>query len=103
MREPQFDKTLTFSAAAAATTSLAAATVGARHRIHGMRITAAGAVVVTLQSAGNVLEKFNLVAGVPLVLPLRTPAYMRTNENEALQITLGGAVQVDAAFEVVTG
>lgn len=100
--EPSYDQKIGFSAAAAATTALVAATSGARTSVQGLRMTAGGTVVVTIKSGTNVLEIFNLVAGVPLVLPLRTKPYMRTNKGEALNITLGAAIQVDAQFEVIT-
>lgn len=86
--------------AAAATTDLVAAVAGKSVRAYGLRLSVAGAVVVTILDGATVLEVFNFgAAGGAANLELRSLPYYVTTAGAALRITLSGAVQVDGVLE----
>lgn len=94
---------LRINVAASGDTALVAAAAGRRTRVHALRLSVAGAVVVQIKAGSTVLEVFNFAAaGTMPPLDLRAAAYFGTAENEALNINLSGAVQVDGAIEYTT-
>ena len=95
-----YDADLRISTSTSGDNQLFAAVVGRRHRVHGLRLSVAGAVTVQLRSASTVLETFVFAgAGYAYVLPTRVAHYMQTAENEALNLNLSGAVQVNGVLE----
>lgn len=97
--ETTYDMDLLLSSAAASTVPIQAAVPGKQIVVHGLRLTAAGDQTVTIKRGATTLEVFNLTKGVPLVLPLRKRPYFVTGTNEALNATLGAAIQTDGRFE----
>lgn len=96
----QHDTTLRINTAALGDTELVPATASKRCRVFGLRLSAAGAVVVQIKRGSTVLEVFNFAgAGVMPPLVLRDDPYFTTDINQALNINLSGAVQVDGALE----
>lgn len=95
---------LRINKAAAATTDLVAAVTGQSIRVYGLRMNAAGAVIVSILDGSTVLERFNFgAAGDSFTLDLRQQPYYTTAAGNALAITLSGAVQVDGVVEYSVG
>lgn len=91
---------LRINTAASGDTALVAAAPGLRCRVHGLRLSVAGAVIVQIKAGSTVLEVFNFAAaGTMAPLHLRFQHYYETAANEALNINLSGAVQVNGALE----
>ena len=91
---------LRINTAASGDTALVAAAPGLRCRVHGLRLSVAGAVIVSIKAGATVLEVFNFVgAGTMTPLVLRFQHYYQTAPNEALNINLSGAVQCNGALE----
>jgi hypothetical protein len=95
------DNSLTINVAASGdTTLIAAGGAGRVTRVHGMRLSVAGAVIVSIKRGSTVLEVFNFAgAGVMPPLELREQPHYLTASNEALVINLSGAVQVNGMLE----
>lgn len=82
------------TAASGATQIVAAPGAGKRIRVLGFGLVAAGAVTAKWQSAANDLTgAMSLVTGTPLTGPATPGGILDCNANEALNISLGGAVQ----------
>lgn len=95
------DNSLTISTAASGdTTLIAAGGAGRITRVHGLRLSVAGAVIVSIKRGSTVLEVFDFAAaGVMPPLVLREQPYYLTAADEALVINLSGAVQVNGMLE----
>lgn len=103
-------KYLAVSYATASTQELVAApTDGSRIKVYGYHLVAAGAVVATLKSGSTGMTgAMTMATGVPQSHPVggsrldKANACMRCAPNEALNLTLGGAVQVSGwiAYDV---
>jgi len=92
------------SANTSGSTPLLAATPGQTNRVHGLRLSVAGAVVVSILDGATLLERFNFAGnGGGIVLDLREKPYYTGSVNTALNISLSAAVQVDGRLEYVTG
>ena len=91
---------LAINVAASGDTALVAAATGLRCRVYALRLSVAGAVIVQIKAGSTVLETFNFAAaGVMPPLELRFQHYYETAANQALNINLSGAVQVNGAIE----
>lgn len=91
---------LTINVAASGDTALVAAAPGLRCRVHGLRLSVAGAVIVQIKAGSTVLEVFNFAAaGTMAPLELRFQPYYETAPNQALNINLSGAVQCNGVVE----
>jgi hypothetical protein len=94
------DSQLRINVAASGDTALVAAASGKRTKVHALRLSAAGAVVVQIKDGTTVLETFNFAAaGTMPPLVLRHAPYYTGSTNTALNINLSGAVQVDGRLE----
>jgi len=94
------DSSLRINVAASGDTALVAAASGKRTKVHALRLSAAGAVVVQIKDGTTVLETFNFAAaGTMPPLVLRHAPYYTGSTNTALNINLSGAVQVDGRLE----
>lgn len=91
---PQVDQQAVVNTSTSGDNSIVSATSGAITRVNEMRLTAAGAVTVTVKRGSTTLDVIQMVAGVPYILPLRLEPYYRTAANEAFILNLGGAVAV---------
>lgn len=81
-------------------TELVAQAPGLRCRVHGLRLSVAGAVIVQIKAGSTVLETFNFAAaGTMAPLQLRFQPYYETAAKEALNISLSDAVQVNGVLE----
>lgn len=91
---------LLIKTAASGDTALVAAAPGLRCRVHGLRLSVAGAVIVQIKTESAVLEVFNFAeAGTMAPLTLRFQPYCETAANQALNINLSDAVQCDGVLE----
>lgn len=91
------------NAAASGDTSLVAAVASQTTRVYSMRLSVAGATVITIKRGSTTLEKFNMAgAGGAVVLDLRDRPYYKTATNEALVLNSSTAVQIDGVLEYVT-
>lgn len=91
------------SANTIAPTALLTAVAGQTHKVQGLRLSVAGAVIVTLLDGATVLEKFNYAGvGGGIVLDLRDKPYWTGSVNTALNIVLSAAVQVDGHLDYIT-
>lgn len=94
---------LRINVAAAGDTALVAAVAGQATRVYGLRLNVAGAVIVQIKRGATILEVFNFAgAGGGAYLDLRELPYYTTAANEALNINLSAAVQVDGQLEYFT-
>lgn len=93
------DALLTINTAASGDTTLVAASAGQSCKVHSLRLSVAGAVIVTIKRGATVLEVFNFAGVERMTLPLRFQPYYQTATNEALVINLSGAVQCNGALE----
>lgn len=109
------DVNMVASAAAVSTTSqristntagdnvLLSAVVAKSHRIHSLRLSVAGAVIVQVKDGTTVLEVFNFAGnGGGLTLDFREKPYYVCATNSAFTINLSAAVQVEGRFEYIT-
>lgn len=89
--------------AALGDTSIIAAVAAQTIRGHRLRITAAAAVVFQFRDglAGTVMEEFQMVAGVPVILDLSDRPYFKGTTNTALVINLSLAIQVSGILEYI--
>lgn len=97
--DPNYDREYLVTVSTATTTAAIAAAADRRASVYGMRISAGGTGIVTIQSGSTVLERFNVIAGSNIILPLRVRPYFKTAVNEALNVVTSAAVQVDVRFE----
>lgn len=82
---------------------LLAAVAAKTHRIHSLRLSVAGAVVVQVKDGATVLEVFNFAGnGGGLTLDFREKPYYVGGVNTAFIINLSAAVQVEGRFEYIT-
>jgi len=94
------DSTLRINTASSGDTELVAAVTGASTKVYGLRLSVAGAVIVTIKRGSTTLEVFNFAAaGTMAPLALRDAPYYQTASNEALTINLSGAVQCNGVLE----
>lgn len=94
---------LRINTAAAGDTVLVAAVAGQITRVHSLRVSVAGAVIVQVKDGATVLEVFNFAGvGGAVILDFRSRPWYRTTANTALNINLSAAVQVDGRVEYVT-
>ena len=91
------------AAASGDTTIVAAPGSGKRIRVHCLRLSVAGAVVVQIKTGTTVREVFNFAAAGNYALDLRVSPYYVAAENEAIVINASGAVQVDGRIEYTAG
>ena len=94
------EATLRINTAASGDTALVAAVADKTCKVYGLRLSVAGAVIVSIKAGSTVLEVFNFAAAntmAPLVL--RFAPYYQTGTNEALNINLSGAVQCNGVLE----
>lgn len=84
-------------------TALVAAVSGQTTRVHAIRLSVAGAVIVQIKNGSTVLEVFNFAGnGGSVLLNFRGRPYYKTSANTALNINLSGTVQVDGRLEYIT-
>lgn len=89
--------------AALGDTTLVPATAGKVTRVYSLRLSVAGATIVTLKNGAVPLEVFNFAAaGGSVNLVLRDETYYTTGLNTALILNSTVAVQVDGRMEYVT-
>lgn len=73
-----------------------------RTRVRGLVLSSDATVTAELLSGSTRLVRFNLIAGVPVVLPLTEGGigehWFQCAAGEPLNIVLGGAEQVDGAI-----
>lgn len=94
------DSALRINTAASGDTALVAATADKRIKVHALRLSVAGAVIVQIKDGATVLETFNFAAaGTMPPLVLRHAPYYVGSTNTALNINLSGAVQVNGRIE----
>lgn len=94
---------LRINTAAGGDTPLVAAVAGQTTRVHSLRLSVAGAVIVQIRDGATVLEVFNFAGvGGAVVLDFRSRPWYKTTANTALNINLSAAVQVDGRVEYVT-
>jgi hypothetical protein len=94
---------LRINVSASGDTSLVAAVAAQTTRVHALRLSVAGAVIVQIKDGATVLEVFNFgAAGGSIVIPFRSRPHYKTTANTALNINLSAAVQVDGRIEYVT-
>lgn len=94
------ESTLQINTAASGDTELVAAAAGLSCKVYGLRLSVAGAVIVSIKRGSTVLEVFNFsAAGTMAPLVLRFQPYYKTGANEALNINLSGAVQCNGVLE----
>lgn len=100
---PAAPQALRINVATSGDTALVAAVALQATRVYGLRLSVTGAVIVQIKRGSTVLEVFNFAAnGGALVLDLRELPYYATAANEALNINLSAAVQVDGQLEYFT-
>ena len=100
MESTYADARLRINTAASGDTTLIAAVAGLSTKVYSLRLSVAGAVIVSIKAGSTVLEVFNFVgAGTMAPLVLRFKPYFQTATNEALVINLSGAVQCNGAIE----
>jgi hypothetical protein len=93
------------NAAAAGDTVVVAGVAGQSVRVYGLRLSVAGATIVSIKDgAGTVLEVFNFAgAGVAPPLDLRDETYYTTVSGNGLIVNSSAAVQVDGRLEYFQG
>ncbi len=91
------------NAAGSGDTTLVAAVSGQTTRVHRLRLSAAGATIVTIKRGSTSLEVFNLAGnGDGVILPLSEEPYYITAANETFVLNSSAAVQVDGYLEYIT-
>ncbi len=94
---------LRINTAASGVTQLVAAASGQTTRVHRMKLSVAGAVIVQIRNGATVLEVFNFAgAGGNVILDFDGNPWYETSANTALNINLSAAVQVDGRVEYIT-
>lgn len=93
------------NAAATGDTVVVAAVAGQSVRAYGMRLSVAGATIVSIKDgAGTVLEVFNFAGvGGGVVLDLREDTFYETSGGNAFIINSSAPVQVDGRLEYFQG
>lgn len=93
------------NAGASGDITVVTAVAGQSVRVYGLRISVAGATIVSIKDgAGTVLEVFNFAgAGVAPPLDLRDETYYTTASGDALIVNSSAAVQVDGRIEYFQG
>lgn len=101
---PTIDLTgLHINTAASGDTTLVAAVASQTTRVHRLKISVAGPVVVQIKDGATVLDVFHFVGnGRNVILDFSSRPWYVTTANTALVINLSGAVQVDGRVEYVT-
>ena len=90
------------NAAASGDITLVTPGTGQSVKVHALRLSVAGAVIVTLKRGSTTLEVFNFAgAGSMPPLELRQAPYYQTGAAEALVLNASGAVQVNGRLEYV--
>lgn len=91
------------STAASGDTTLVSATASQTTRCYRLRLTAAGTVTakITDGAAGTVLERFEMIAGQSVLLPLSDRPYHKGTANTAMILNLSAAIQVSGVYEYV--
>jgi hypothetical protein len=84
-------------------TPMVSATASQTTRGHRLRLTAAGTVVVKITdgAAGAVLERFDMIAGQTIHLPLSDRPYHKGTANTIMMLNLSAAVQVSGVYEYI--
>lgn len=86
----------------AATGDIVAAVAAKRIRVYAAQLVAAGAVTAQFKSsaAGTSLTgAMSMITGVPVTFPYNEKGWFETDvANQALNLTLGGAVQVSGVL-----
>lgn len=86
----------------AATGDIVVAVAAKRIRVYAAQLVAAGAVTAQFKSsaAGTALTgAMSLITGVPVTFPYNEKGWFETDvANQALSLTLGGAVQVSGVL-----
>jgi hypothetical protein len=81
---------------------LIAAAAGAKYRVLSVAVVATTAVAVKFQSAStDITGTFPLGANGGFVLPFNEHGWFETNENEALNVNLGGAVSTGVQIQYI--
>lgn len=89
--------------AGAGDTAIVAAVAGQTTRVHALRLSVAGAVIVQIKTGATVQEVFNFAGnGGSVNLNFNERPYWKTAVNEAININLSAAIQVDGAIQTVT-
>jgi hypothetical protein len=96
----QHDNVLRINTASSGDTELVPAVADKATKVYGLRLSVAGAVIVSIKRGSTVLEVFNFAAaGTMAPLVLRDSPYYQTGTNEAFNINLSGAVQCNGVLE----
>lgn len=91
------------NAGLAGDTVVKAAVAGQTTRVHALRLSVAGATIITVKRGATVLEKFNFAGnGGGVILDFRSRPHYITAANETFVINSSAAVQVDGRAEYVT-
>lgn len=92
---------ISFSTTGQAT--IIAASAGQVTSAYRMHLTAAGAVVVTVQSASTTVDTITFTgSSAPLVLGYEEEPYYQTGANQALNFSLSSAVSVTGQIHTIT-
>lgn len=92
----------TVNVAVSGDTAILAAVSGQTHRIHALEITAASAVKLILKDGSTGKRAYNLVAGVPIIIPFRGRPLFKGTANTALVANLSSAVSIDINIDYLT-
>lgn len=82
-------------------TTVSSATASQTTRVHRMRLSVAGATVLTIKSGSTTLEVLRFPAAGFLIYDFATRPWYVTAANAALVVSNSAAVQVDGVFEFV--
>lgn len=92
------------NAAATGDLTVVPAVAGQRVRVYALRLTVAGATIVTVRDGATLLERFNFAGnGGGVSFDMRDIAYYITSPGNALIISSTGAFQVDGVVEYSQG
>ena len=81
---------------------LIAAVTGKSIRVVSAALMVASSVTVRLDTAGNPLTgAMSMIVGVPLALPVNPFGWVKTVAGEALNVTLGSAVQISGVIHYI--
>lgn len=89
------------STAAIGDTTVSTATASQTTRVHRMRLSVAGATVLTIKSGATTLEVLRFPAAGFLIYDFAARPWYVTAANAALVVSNSAAVQVDGVFEFV--
>lgn len=89
------------NAAASGDTTLVAATASVKTRVYRMKLSVAGATIISIKDgAGTTLEKFNFAGdGGALILDFSARPWYTGTVNTAFILNSSAAVQVDGSLE----